>query len=50
MIGDKGGCAMHDRAMLSVLKKHSYVGVVDTNNALMQHSTKLMLVRHVELR
>ncbi|EKU22614.1 dna mismatch repair-like protein [Nannochloropsis gaditana CCMP526] len=35
--------------MTAILKKHIFVGVVDDVFSLIQHDTKLLLVRHVEL-
>lgn len=37
------------RGMTAILKKHIFVGVVDDVFSLIQHDTKLLLVRHVEL-
>jgi len=35
--------------MNAILKKHIFVGAVDDTFSLLQHDTKLLLVRHVEL-
>lgn len=43
---------IHDRVhqgMTTILKKHIFVGAVDDTFSLLQHDTKLLLVRHVEL-
>ena len=35
--------------MWAILKKHIFVGVVDGTFSLVQHDTKLLLVRHADL-
>ena len=39
----------HHRALYAILKKHLFVGVIDGTHSLVQHDTKLLLVRHAEL-
>jgi hypothetical protein len=41
---------MHHRGLTGILKRHTFVGVADDKHSLIQHDTKLLLVRHVELR
>ena len=34
---------------MAILKRHTFVGIADTTFSLIQHDTKLLLVRHVDL-
>lgn len=46
-----GGCLVHSTDLTEIIKKHTFVGIVDDYRclSLIQHATKLYLVNHAAL-